>query len=333
MFPKFVTVVGASLLLALAAPLAQAQDKPAAAEKVLKLGHVGGTDSAFSEFARKFAAEVAKESKGQFRIEEYGNSVLGSESALLDAVKLGTVNLVITGLIGPLPTVAPETGVLTVPFLFRDEAHVAKVLDGPIGSDLLNGLHKYGFQGLAWGENGFRQLTTNNIPVRTAADVKKIRIRVAKGNVTPRVWRDLGAAAVVELNVNDVYGALKRGEIDAQENPLTNAFAYNFFDFQNHVTLLNYVYSPLVLLINNDDFDELSPENKDIFTKAAHLAGQWSREFVARNNRDVETKLKAKGTVFITDPDLASFRQALKPTLAEFSAKFPGVVDKIQAVQ
>jgi TRAP-type C4-dicarboxylate transport system substrate-binding protein len=191
-------------------------------------------------------------------------------------------------------------------------------------------MRSQGFLGLAWAENGFRQLMTQDIPVRRPEDVRALRIRVAKGNIMPRIWKGLGAAEVVELNVNDVYAALKSGRINAQENPIPNAWGYNFFDYQNHVTLLNYIYSPLVLVINNDAFDDLSPETRKAFAQAAHLAAQASRDFVARQNRELTARLKQKGVVFITDPDLGAFREALKPTLLDLSARYAEIVNRIQ---
>jgi tripartite ATP-independent transporter DctP family solute receptor len=326
MLRNVVAAMGVGLLMAGLPPGVQA-------EEVLKLGHVGGTGSAFSAAAQSFAAEVSKATNGRYRVEEYGNSVLGDEAALLDAVKLGTVEVVITGLVGPMPAVVPETGVLILPFLFRDEAQAVKVLDGPVGQSLLDGMRAQGFQGLAWAENGFRQLTTNDIAVRTPEDVRALNIRVAKGNIIPRIWRDLGAASVVELNVNDVYAALKSGRINAEENPIPNAWGYNFFDYQNHVTLLNYIYSPLVLVMSNDVFDELGPENQKAVIRAARVAGQASRDFVAKQNQDLTARLKEKGVVFITDPDLAAFREVLKPTLAELSAKYGDIVERIRNTQ
>lgn len=323
MFRSIMAALGVGLLIAGAPPAAQAED-------VLKLGHVGGSGSAFSIMAQSFASEVAKATNGRYRIEEYGNSVLGDESSLLDAVKLGTVDVVITGLVGPMPGVAPETGVLILPFLFRDEAHAVKVLDGPIGQSLLDGMRNHGFRGLAWGENGFRQLMTRDVAVREPKDVKALTIRVAKGNIIPRIWKDLGAAQVVELNVNDVYEALKSGRINAQENALPNAWGYNFFDYQNHVTILNYIYSPLVLVMNNDVFDELGPEIQKTIVQAAHGAAQASRDFVAKQNQELITKLEEKGTIFITDPNLAAFHDVLKPTLIELGSKYGEMVENIR---
>jgi C4-dicarboxylate-binding protein DctP len=140
----------------------------------------------------------------------------------------------------------------------------------------------------------------------------------------------LGAAQVVELNVNDVYEALKSGRINAQENALPNAWGYNFFDYQNHVTILNYIYSPLVLVMNNDVFDELGPEIQKTIVQAAHGAAQASRDFVAKQNQELITKLEEKGTIFITDPNLAAFHDVLKPTLIELGSKYGEMVENIR---
>ena len=326
MLRNVVAAMGVGLLMAGLPPGVQA-------EEVLKLGHVGGTGSAFSAAAQSFAAEVSKATNGRYRVEEYGNSVLGDEGSMLEAVKLGTLSLIISGPLGPLSKVVPEVSVLGLPFLFRDEAHAVKVLDGPIGQSLLDVMRSHGFQGLAWAENGFRQLTTNNIPVRKPEDVRALTIRVNKGSIAPRIWQALGAAEVVELNINEVYGALKSGRINAQENPILTSWSYNFFDFQNTVITINYVYSPLVLVMNSDDYDELSPEMRQVFVKAARVAGQTSRDLVAQQNLELTARLKEKGTVFITDPDLAAFRTTLKPILSELGARYGDLVDKIQSTQ
>jgi tripartite ATP-independent transporter DctP family solute receptor len=314
------------VMIALTSPAADA-------EQVLKLAHIAGADSPFAAAARVFAGEIVKQTGGKYRVQEFGNGTLGDDAALIEAVKLGTIDLVVSGLSGPLPKVAPELGVLVHPFVFDNEAHAVKVMDGPIGQSLLDGLRAKGVLGLAWGENGFRQLMTTDIPVREPADVKGVKIRVPKNDVIKAVWKALGAADVVETNLGDVYPALKSGRVNANENPMANAAGINLFDFEKTVIKLNYIYSPLVILMNPDAFDELTPEEKPIFIAAARAAGQASRDFVASVEKKLTDDLTAKGTVFINNPDLPAFREALKPLLTELGAKYGDLIERIAAAK
>lgn len=316
----------ASTMLVLASSGAEAQ-------QVVNLGHIGGKGSPFEIAAHSFAAEVAKLSGGKFRVEEFGNGTRGDDTALLEAAKLGTIDVVVSGLSGPLPKIAPELGVLVLPFVFDNEAHAIKVMDGAIGQGLLGGLSAKGLKGLAWGENGFRQLTTTDVAVRTPADVKAIKIRVPKNDVIKNVWKTLGAASVVETNLGDVYGALKSGTVNAQDNPLSNSAGINLFDFLKYVVKLNYIYSPLVILMNPDAFGELSPENQQIFLQAAHAAGQATRDFVDASEKKLASELAGKGVTFINDPDTAAFREALKPLLTQLGKDYGDTVDKIRAAK
>src|SRR5580704_9638136 len=183
----FLTGVMVALAGCLGSVAAQAQSA-----KVLKLGYILSTHSQLGAGATVFTDEVAKRTAGHYKIEQYPNSALGGEVEMLKAVQLGTVDMAfITG--APLPNFVPEIGVFNIPFLFRDAEHAHAVLDGPIGQSYLEKFREKGLVALAWGENGMRHLINSKHEIRSAEDLKGLKLRLPQSDVMLAGFKALGA--------------------------------------------------------------------------------------------------------------------------------------------
>jgi TRAP-type transport system periplasmic protein len=327
-FRKYIAVPSLTVLAALFA-LSMSAPSKAQSSKILRFGYILSPDSQLGAGAAVFAEEIAKRTKGRFRIEAYPNSALGGEVEMMKGVKLGTVDLAfITG--APLPNFLPEVGVFNIPFLFRDPAHAHAVLDGSIGQSYLDKFREKGFDALAWGENGMRHITNSKREIRSPDDLKGLKLRLPQSDVMLAGFKALGAD-VNPLPFPQLYGALQSGQFDGQENPIATIQASKFNQVQKFLTLTGHVYDPAIIFISPDIFDELSSEDKASFVAAAKLAGIASRKFaVAAEVKGVGELAKA-GMQVVTTVDRAKFAVAMSSATPEFDKRFGGaLIGKIQ---
>jgi tripartite ATP-independent transporter DctP family solute receptor len=288
--------------------------------KSLKLGYILSTDSQLGAGGTVFADEIAKRTQGRYRVEQYPNSALGGEVEMLKAVQLGTVDLAfITG--APLPNFVPDIGVFNIPFLFRDGVHAHAVLDGPIGQSYLEKFREKGLVALAWGENGMRHITNSKHEIRSAEDLKGLKLRLPQSDVMLAGFKALGAD-VNPLAFPQLYGALQSGQFDGQENPIATIQSSKFYQVQKYLTLTGHVYDPAILFISADDFDELSADDRRSFTEAAKLAGDASRQFAAAAEAKGVTELAQAGMQVIKDVDRSKFAAEMASATPDFDRRF-----------
>lgn len=314
-------VIGAALLMATGG--AQAQEK-------LRIGHVLPKGSQFSEAIRVMNEEIQRRTNNKYVIEEHPASELGSGPAMLEAVKLGTIDMVLSSSGGALAQFNPNVGILDLMLLFRDEAHADLVLDGPIGTSLLDSFKDTNTVALAWAENGFRQLTNSVRPIKTPADMKGLKMRIAESDLFKKAFLTLGAEPF-SMPFAQLYPALKSGQAEGQENPVTTIVGSKLYEVQNNITISNHTYSPAVILINKEFFDDLSPEMKTAFVEAARAGGKASREYVRSRDREGMKVLKASPITITTDFDRAAFEKALEPFYQEAAKQF--TMEKIMAIK
>lgn len=321
------TLLAALGLLAVAgAPLA------ADAGQTLKIGHVLPAKSQFSEAIRVMNEELQKNTAGAYQLEEYPASALGSGKAMLDGVKLGTIDLVMSSSGGALADFNPAVGVLDLMLLFRDAAHADAVLDGPIGAELLDSFKAQDTVGLAWGENGFRQLTNSVRPIKTPADMKGLKIRLSESSIYKAAFNVLGAETF-PLPFAQLYPALQSGKADGQENPVTTIVGSKLQEVQKYITLSNHTYAPAAILMNKDAFDSMTPDHQKAFLAAAKAGARASRDFVRQRDEAGMATLKTSGIQITagSDFDRAGFEAALKPFYEEYAKQF--TMEKILAIK
>lgn len=302
------------------------------AGQTLKIGHVLPKGSQFSEAIKVMNEELKKSTDGAYQIEEYPASALGSGKAMLDGVKLGTIDMVMSSSGGALAQFNPKVGILDLMLLFRDPAHADAVLDGPIGKELLDSFKAQDTVGLAWGENGFRQLTNSVRPVKTPADVKGLKIRLSESDIYKAAFTVLGAEPFA-LPFAQLYPALQSGKADAQENPVTTIVGSKLQEVQKYITLSNHTYAPAAILINKDLFESFPPPVQKAFMDAAKAGGKASRVYVRKRDEEGMAALKSSGIQITqgTDFDRAAFETALKPFYEEYAKQF--TMEKIQAIK
>jgi tripartite ATP-independent transporter DctP family solute receptor len=307
---------------------------PAQAKTTLKLATVTPDHHAYTRGAQEFARLVEEGTNGEVVIKVYGGGQLGKgERELLEGLQLGTIDLAVTAT-GPVSNFSEDMGVVDLPFLFTSNEHVDKVLDGPIGRSLLDGLEKANIKGLAFFENGFRNFTNSKRSLTKPEDFKGLKFRTMENPVHLASVRQLGAQAV-PMSWGEVYTSLQTGVIDGQENPVAIVYAFKLSEVQKYLSLTGHFYSPAPLSMSLKKFNALKPEHQQAVLDAALKAAAYERKLIRDNEAKQLEALKEQGMV-VSEVDKAAFVEAMAPVYDQFGQKYPGwqkVLEQIRATE
>ncbi|MEB3101810.1 TRAP transporter substrate-binding protein [Ferviditalea candida] len=311
---------------------ASSAPKSDSAQYVFKLGHLQTTDHPYQKGAEKFKQIVEEKSGGRIQIDIFPSSQLGNARDEIEGLQLGTIQFHV-GSVAPVANFAPKLNVLSLPYLFRDKNHALKVLDGDIGKELSADLESKGIVNLAYWENGWRHMTNNVRPIKSAADVKGLKIRVLESPVYVSFVKALGATPT-PIPFGELYSAMEQKVVDGQENPLAQITQNKFNEVQKYMTLTAHTYDAAVFLVSKSALDKLPADLQKIVKDAAVEAGNYERQLNAQLDEGFMKKLKSAGMVIEEKPDLDSFRKAVEPVYKEFEGKLgKDLIDKIRSME
>ena len=287
----------------------------------MKLASLTPASHTYNQGAAKFADLIKERSNGRILVTVYPEGQLGKgERELLEAVQQGTIDIYV-GSTGPIGGFNPAIGILDIPFLFNDYEHADKVLDGPIGRQLLDDLEKAQFKALTFWENGFRNLTNSRRAVKVPADAKGLKIRTMENKVHMAAWSEVGANPV-PMAWGEVYGALQQRIIDGQENPVAVIHSAKISEVQKHLSLTQHVYSPAVLIVSLKKWQSLPAPDQEMMLKTAREVAQYQRKL----GRDMEEKqvaeLSERGMTVERKIDKAAWRKAMQPVISQVAGQF-----------
>jgi len=305
----------------------------AQAETVLSFAHTQPTSDSHHLAALRFAELVAERTHGEIKVEVHPAGELGSDPAILEGVRLGTIDIAQTG--NPFYTrFAPRLNALDLPFLFTNAEHAYRVVDGDIGKALLGDLEAKGMKGLAFWEIGFRKVTNNKRPIHTVADLKGLKIRTTPNPAHVKAFQMLGAIPT-PMAFTEVYMALETGTVDGQENPLNIIRSNKFQEVQKFLSFTDHAYTVSIVSMNLRKFKALTPEQQKILLDAAHEAAVYQRGL----NRDQAASdlkaIKAAGTIVNEDVDREALKKAIyEPVKKDYTDQFgTELIEKIEALR
>jgi tripartite ATP-independent transporter DctP family solute receptor len=247
-----------------------------------------------------------------------GAIALGGTNIIFSAVRSGALDVaVLNG--GVVGAVVPELSVFDIPFLFRDEAHAKAVMQGPIAAQIALKFADKGLVLLALGKQGFRHMTNSKRPIRTPADVKGLTMRVIPNETYKMAFQALGAE-VVPMDFQLVYGALKDGRLDGEENPLITISDSRFDEVQKHLSLTGHFFAPMVFMANRAMYEQLSPAEREALVAAAKVGAEatWLEQTDAAKLKE----LRAAGMEVVENVDRQAFAEAVKSLDPEFDKRF-----------
>jgi tripartite ATP-independent transporter DctP family solute receptor len=280
--------------------------------------------------ALKYMGKLLDErTNGRIKVQVFGGAQLGQAQETIKMTQAGTIafNRVNAA---PLVSVSPAMGVFSMPYLFRDEDHLWKVLDGPIGTGLLKGMESSNLVGLAYYDSGARSFYTKGKPIKTPTDIKGMKIRVQPSKIFTDLINSLDAAPI-PMSYGDVYSGLQKGIVDGAENNPPSLWTSKHYEVAKYYSLDEHSMVPEVLLISKKVWDGLSANDQKLIAQAAQDSVAEQRKLWDELVQKSMNELVAKGTVIIK-PDKAPFQKAVQPVYAKYP-EYKELISQIQAVK
>ena len=292
---------------------------PGFAAVEIKIGHVLNSDHAWHTNLEGFAKDVAAETEGRVVVKVYPSAQLGNEKDVIEGLTLQTID---GGLIGggSFQSIEPKFGIEALPYAWKDHQAAYNAMDGEIGEMLLGILGSKGIKGLAWWENGFRNITNSKKPIVVPADMEGLKIRVTPDKMRLDTFNTLGASPM-PINFGELYTALQQGVVDAQENPLAIIYSSAFYEVQKYLSLSGHIWGSALLCVNSSVWNKLSDQDKAIVEKLATKWRDMEREQIMAQEQDFLKKLAEKG-MEINEVDKAAFKEAVQPVWQEYEPVF-----------
>lgn len=315
-----VAALGAGLLLSAARP-ARATD--------LRSTDVHPDGYPTVEAVRFMGTQLAKSSGGKLNIKVFNNGALGSEKDTIEQTKIGALAMTRVN-IAPMNNICPTTVVPTLPFLFKSKEHMRKVLDGPIGDEILKSCEAQGFVGLAFYDSGARSLYTVKKPVKALGDVKGLKVRVQQSDLWVALMEAMGANAT-PMPFGEVYTALKTGLVDAAENNIPSYESTRHFEVAKFYSRTEHSMAPEVLLFSKKVWDGLSEGDRKLIRQAAKESVPFMRKLWDEREEKSMAIVKAGGAQII-DVNKASFQSVMKPVYDKFVTD-PKMRDLVKRIQ
>lgn len=303
-----------------------------------KLSIVVGTNFPWGQGAVIWSDLVRERTDGRINIKVYpGTSLVqGDQTREFTAIRQGVIDMAIGSTINWSPQVK-ELNLFSLPFLMPDYAAVDALTQGKVGEEIFGILSQKGVVPLAWGENGYRQLSNSVREVKTPEDIKGMKLRVVGSPLYIDTFTTLGANPT-QMSWADAQPALASGAVDGQENPLSIYAGAKLYDVgQKYLSLWNYVADPLVFVVNNEVWNSWSAEDQKIVREAAIEAGKQeveiARKGVTPEDDSLLKEIESHGVTItaLTPEQIQVFADATKPVFDTWAKKIgPDLVKQAQ---
>ena len=306
---------GAALAFATGSALAQAPI-------VLKFSHVVANDTPKGKGAEYFKKLAEERTKGKVKIEVYPNSQLYKDGEEMEALQLGSVHMLAPSLAKFGPLGVREFEVFDLPYIFDNYEELHKVTEGPIGKALLQKLEAKGIVGLAYWDNGFKDLSANRA-IKTPADVKGLKMRIQSSNVLEAQMRALGAIPQ-KMAFSEVYQGLQTGVVDGTENPPSNFYTQKFFEVQKFNTLTNHGYLGYAVIVNKKFWDGLPADVRAALESSMKDATKYANDIARKENEDATEAVRKSGktqVLALTPAEKAVWKKTLVPVHRELEGR------------
>jgi len=276
---------------------------------------------------------VTERTGGSHRIRVFHSRQLGEESQTIEQTRVGAIDLNRIN-VGAIGDAAPVLNVLASPFLFRSVNHLYKVIDGPIGEEILSAMEPYGFIGMGFYDSGARSLYTARQPVRSLADLRGLRVRVQQSELMENMLKLLGATPV-GLPYGQVLTALSTNLVDGAENNWPSFVAAGHYKTARYYTATEHSMGPEVLVMSQRAWQELSPEDRVIFRAATRESSMYMRVQWQRWEEQSRRQAEEAGVTVISTIERKPFEDATKPLRDGLRAdpRFRSLIERIESLQ
>ena len=322
-FSGAAAALACAALAVLAAPLQAQQKMVWKASDVHPLGYP--TVEAIQRMGRKMEAETG----GRISIQMFPSMQLGGEKEMIEQAQVGALQIarISVGAMGP---VIDDLNVFNLPFVFRDEQHMRKVIDGPIGQDLLDRISaspQSRLIVLGWMDAGTRNVYSNK-PVSKPADLKGMKIRMMGNPLFVETMNAMGGNGVA-MGFNELYTALQTGVVDGAENNPPTLLAQNHYQVSKVYSLTGHLIIPEIFVFSRRTWETLSKDDQAMVKKLSREAQMEQRKLWDDYVGEAETKLKAAGIQFVK-ADKDAFYKATQPVRDKYGSKYAALLKRIQ---
>lgn len=289
---------------------------------IIKFSHVVATDTPKGKASEKFKELAEKYTGGKVKIEVYPNSTLYKDKEELEALQLGSVQMLApsNSKFGPLGI--REFEVFDLPYILPDLKTLRKVTEGPLGARLLKLLDSKGITGLAYWDNGFKQMSANKKLV-TPADYQGVKFRIQSSRVLQAQFKALGSLPQV-MAFSEVYQALQTGVVDGQENTWSNIYTQKMHEVQKYITETNHGYIGYVVIVNKKFWDDLPADIRDQLSKAMKEATDFNNAQSQKENDDALAEIRKSGKseiIKLTSEQDEAMRKAMEPVYKDAASR------------
>ena len=297
----------------------------------LRLAEIHPTDHPTAKADYEFARLVGERSGGRIHISVYPDSVLGQEVAVLEQLQFGAIDIARVSL-SAMALSVPRLDALQMPYLYRDEEHMWKVLKGEIGRSLLASVSEAGFVGLGWYEAGARSVYNARRPVRIPSDMRGLRIRVQEGRLMADTMAAFGAIPVPQA-FGETYSALETAAVDGAENNASTYYTSRHYQIARYYSLTEHARIPEIIVGSAVSFATLAPADRDLIAKAAMDSSDFQRGAWASYERVANERLRQAGVHFVELADLSAWRALVQTIYERQSPEIKAIVAKIRALR
>ena len=279
---------------------------------VIKFSHVVAVDTPKGKGAEQFKKLAEERTKGRVKVEVYPNSSLFKDGEEMEALQLGSVQMLAPSLAKFGPLGVREFEVFDLPYIFDNQDELHKVTSGPVGTGLFKKLESKGIVGLAYWDNGFKVMSANK-PIRVPADYKGLKMRIQSSKVLGDEMKALGAIPQV-MAFSEVYQALQTGVVDGTENPPSNFYTQKMHEVQKYLALTEHGYLGYAVIVNKKFWDGLPPDVRTTLEGAMKDATKFANDIAKKENDDALAAVKASGKteiITLTPDQKAAMKKAL----------------------
>jgi tripartite ATP-independent transporter DctP family solute receptor len=326
-FIKLGAAIGAAATLP---PLSPASAQAKAIFKASDVQPAGyPTVAATESMGKKLEAATS----GRLSVQMFPSAQLGAEKETIEQTQIGAIQIlrVSAGALGPI---VDDVNVVNMPFLFKNTAHAQKMMDGPIGQELLDRISanaNAGLVALCWMDSGARSIYNTKRPVKSIEDLKGLKVRVIGNPIFIDMMNALGGNGVA-MGYDQVFGALQTGVIDgAENNPPSYVFS-NHYTTAKYYSLTEHLIIPEVLMFSKKAWTSLSADDQTLIKKFAREAQLEERELWKKYEQTAMDKAKAAGCEIIEIADKTPFQNAVKPVWDKYGPKYQDMINRIQGI-
>jgi tripartite ATP-independent transporter DctP family solute receptor len=276
---------------------------------------------------------IKERTGGRVCVEIFHSAQLGQEADTIEQTRFGVIDLNRVSM-GPFNNLIEQTKVVSLPFIFNDTSHMHRVMDGPIGDEILAAFEDHGFIGLAYFDGGSRSFYNRTRPINSFADMAGLKIRVIQSDVFVDMMSAMGASAT-PMPFGEVFSAIQTGVIDGAENNWPSFESTGHYEVAPYYTLTEHLIVPEVLVMSKIAWEKLTAEDQAIIRQAARETIPVNRELWAARSAESEEKVRAAGVAVVDQIDKTPFQDAMGPVYAKHadSPALQELVARIRATE